>query len=229
MASFAAPLAAEIGGVPSVHFGVGPSFPDDAYGAGQRMAPMWGQWGRQPDELAGMFRLAYFDPFPPSLDNPARSLQVRCYPYQPVPLGSEADDEVAGLPRPPWVWATLGTVFNANPRAWARIADGLKDLGAGAVATVGDGTDLTGLPPFPANFTVLPFAPARCCWREPPPCCATQAPAPCSGPSATACRWWLAPGRRPVPQRSGLRSGWGRRHDQRCRRSGAGAPLRLGR
>ena len=161
MASFAAPLAAEIGGVPSVHFGVGPSFPDDAYGAGQRMAPMWGQWGRQPDELAGMFRLAYFDPFPPSLDNPARSLQVRCYPYQPVPLGSEADDEVAGLPRPPWVWATLGTVFNANPRAWARIADGLKDLGARVVATVGDDTDLTGLPPFPANFTVLPFAPAR--------------------------------------------------------------------
>jgi UDP:flavonoid glycosyltransferase YjiC (YdhE family) len=160
MASFAAPLAAEIGGVPSVHFGVGPSFPDDAYGAERRMAPMWEQWGRQPDELAGMFRLAYFDPFPPSLDNPARSLPVRCYPYQPVPLGSGAD-EVAGLPRPPWVWATLGTVFNANPRAWARLADELKDLGARVVATVGDGTDLTGFPRFPPNFTALSFVPAR--------------------------------------------------------------------
>lgn len=161
MASFAAPLAAEVGGVPSVHFGVGPSFPDDAYGAGQKMAPMWEQWGKQPDELAGMFRLAYFDPFPPSLDNPARSLPARCYPYQPVPLGPGPDDEEAGLPRPPWVWATLGTVFNANPIAWARLAEELKDLGARVVATVGDGVDLSGLPPFPPNFTALSFVPAR--------------------------------------------------------------------
>jgi UDP:flavonoid glycosyltransferase YjiC (YdhE family) len=161
MASFAAPLAAEIGGVQSIHFGVGPSFPDDAYGAGRRMAPLWEQWGRQPDELAGMFGLAYFDPFPPSLDNPARLLPVPCYPYQPVPLGSTADDDVTGLPRPPWVWVTLGTVFNANPLAWARLAEELKGLDARLVATVGDAIDLTGLPSFPPNFTVLSFAPAR--------------------------------------------------------------------
>ena len=92
--------------------------------------------------------------------------QVAPGPLLPLParasgLGGVADDEVAGLPRPPWVWATLGTVFNANPRAWARLAEEPKDLGARVVATVGDGIDLTGLPPFPPNFTALSFAPAR--------------------------------------------------------------------
>ena len=64
MASFAAPLAAIVAGVPSVHMGVGPSFPDDALEAGRRMAPLWQEWGQQSDELAGMFRLAYFRPLP---------------------------------------------------------------------------------------------------------------------------------------------------------------------
>ena len=161
MASFAAPLAAAVSSVPSAHFGVGPSFPDEAYDAGRRMAPMWEQWGRIPDELAGMFRLAYFDPFPASLDNPARSLQVRSYPYRPVPFGSFGQASVPGLPRPPWVWVTLGTVFNANRTAWERLAAELKDLGAQVVATVGYGVDVNGLPRFPPNFTVLSFAPAR--------------------------------------------------------------------
>ena len=161
MASFAAPLAAAIAGVPSAHFGVGPSFPEDAYDAGQRMAPMWEQWGRHPDALGGMFGLAYFDPFPLSLDNPARSLPVPRYPYRPDPLGSAVELEVTGLPRPPWVWVTLGTVFNANPEAWAHLAEELKDLDARVVATVGDGVELSSLAPFPPNFTALSFVPAR--------------------------------------------------------------------
>jgi UDP:flavonoid glycosyltransferase YjiC (YdhE family) len=161
MASFAAPLAAAVRGVPSAHFGVGPSFPDESYAAGRRMAPLWQQWGRQPDELAGMFGLAYFDPFPASLDNPARTLQDRSYPYRPVPFGSYGQGSVRSLPRPPWVWVTLGTVFNANPTAWERLAAELADLGAQVVATVGEGVDVNGLPRFPPNFTVLSFVPAQ--------------------------------------------------------------------
>ena len=161
MASFAAPLAAALCGVTSAHFGVGPSFPDDAYDAGGAMAPMWEQWGMRPDELAGMFGRAYFDPFPPSLGNPARSLAVPCFPYQPVPLATKAKRPSVDLPRPPWVWVTLGTVFNANVVAWARLADELRSVGADLVATVGNGVDLTGGPPLPPNFTVVPFAPAQ--------------------------------------------------------------------
>ena len=230
MASFSAPLAAEVGGVASVHLGVGPSFPDDAYNAGRRMAPMWDQWGRRPDELAGMFRLAYFDPFPPSLDNPARALPVRCYPYQPVPLSSGADDEVAGLPRAPWVWVTLGTVFNANLIAWARLAEELKGLGARVVATVGDAIDLTGLPPFPPNFTALSFVPARVMLEGAVAVlCHAGAGTLAWGPLLRPAAGVLAPGRRPVPQRSGVRGDRGERHDQRCRRGGQWASLCLGR
>lgn len=161
MASFAAPLAAAVSEVPSVHFGVGPSFPDDAYDAGRRMAPMWEQWGRQPDGLAGMFGLAYFDPFPPSLDNPARSLPVHGYPYQPVPLALAVEGSLSGLPPPPWVWVTLGTVFNANLVAWAGLAEQLKGLEGQVVATVGHDVEPGELGPLPPNFTVLSFVPAR--------------------------------------------------------------------
>ena len=75
-----------------------------------------------------MFRLAYFDPFPPSLDNPVRSLGMRRYAYQPVPLNSLSADDAIGLPRPPWVWVTLGTVFNRDPVVWDRLVEELTDL-----------------------------------------------------------------------------------------------------
>ncbi|HMK96787.1 MAG TPA: nucleotide disphospho-sugar-binding domain-containing protein [Acidimicrobiales bacterium] len=108
-----------------------------------------------------MFRLAYFDPFPPSLDNPARSFPVRCYPYQPDPLGTRGECEVVGLPAPPWVWVTLGTVFNGDPGRWASLGEELKDLDVQVVATVGNGVEVSALASPPPNVTVLSFVPAR--------------------------------------------------------------------
>ena len=160
MASFAAPLAAIVAGVPSVHMGVGPSFPDDALEAGRRMAPLWEQWGAEPDELAGMFRLAYFDPFPPSLDNPVRSLGMRRYSYQPVPLGPLSTDDALGLPRPPWVWVTLGTVFNGDRDVWDRLLGELAGLDLQVLVTLGGGAEPTPLVRSPRNLAVRTFVPA---------------------------------------------------------------------
>ncbi len=188
MASFAAPLAAIVAGVPSVHMGVGPSFPDDALEAGRRMAPLWQEWGQQSDELAGMFRLAYFDPFPPSLDNPARSLGMRRYSYQPVPLGPLSTDDALGLPRPPWVWVTLGTVFNRDRDVWDRLVGELVGLDLQVLVTLGDGAEPTALVRSASNLVVRTFVPAGVALAGPGPCCATQVRAPCWGPSATGSR-----------------------------------------
>ena len=160
MASFAAPLAAVVAGVPSVHLGVGPSFPDGARDAGRRMAPLWEEWGQQSDEFAGMFRLAYFDPFPPSLDNPARSLGMRRYSYQPVPLGPLGTQDALGLPRPPWVWVTLATVFNRDRDVWARLVGELAGLDLQVLVTLGGGAEATPLMRSARNLAVRSFVPA---------------------------------------------------------------------
>jgi UDP:flavonoid glycosyltransferase YjiC (YdhE family) len=161
MASFAAPLAAAIAGVPSSHIGVGPSFPDEAREAGRLMAPLWGEWGQRSDELAGMFRLAYFDPFPPSLDNPARSLGMPLFSYRPMPLSSLEADDALGLPPPPWVWATLGTVFNKDGRAWDRLAEELARIGPNVLVTVGDGAAPSPQLQAASNLVVRTFVPAE--------------------------------------------------------------------
>ncbi|HUZ21159.1 MAG TPA: glycosyltransferase [Acidimicrobiales bacterium] len=160
MASFAAPLAATLAGVASLHLGVGPSFPDEAVEAGARMAPLWERWGLAAPPLAGMFGSLYLDPFPPGLDNPIRSLTGLRRGYAPVPLGSSAGAAPADLPAPPWVWATLGTVFNRDRTSWSRLAAQLGEVGMPVVATVGEGVDAEALGALAPNLSVRTFLPA---------------------------------------------------------------------
>jgi UDP:flavonoid glycosyltransferase YjiC (YdhE family) len=160
MATFAAPLAAAVAGCPSAHVGVGPSFPDEAIEAGRRLEPLWAKWGQEPDALAGMFRRAYLDPFPPSLDNPVRSLGVPGQGYQSAPLGLLNGAAEVSLPEPPWVWATLGTVFNANPSAWRRLVEALEPFELPVLATVGHGVAPGLLAEGARNVRVLSFVPA---------------------------------------------------------------------
>jgi UDP:flavonoid glycosyltransferase YjiC (YdhE family) len=160
MASFAAPLAAVVSGVPSVHIGVGPSFPDDARDAGKRLAPLWQEWGQRPDELAGMFRLAYFDPFPPSLDNPARSLGMPRYSYHPVSLKPLSTEYAPQAPSPPWVWVTLGTVFNKDQSVWDQLAAELAPLDVQVLVTLGEGVEPGPLLRSAPNVVVRSFVPA---------------------------------------------------------------------
>ncbi len=160
MASFAAPLAATVAGVGSLHLGVGPSFPDEAHEAGTRLAPLWERWGQRPRPLAGMYGSLYLDPFPPSLDNPIRSLTGFRRGYRPVPLRSLDGAAPAGLPGPPWVWVTLGTVFNGDRASWSRLVAQLGAVGMPVVATVGVGVDVGALGALPPNVTVRSFVPA---------------------------------------------------------------------
>ena len=160
MASFAAPLAAVVSGVPSVHIGVGPSFPDDARDAGKRLAPLWQEWGQRADELAGMFRLAYFDPFPPSLDNPARSLGMPRYSYHPVSLKPLSTEYAPQAPSPPWVWVTLGTVFNKDQSVWDQLAAELAPLDVQVLVTLGEGVEPGPLLRSAPNVVVRSFVPA---------------------------------------------------------------------
>ena len=189
MASFAAPLAAVVSGVPSVHIGVGPSFPDDARDAGKRLAPLWQEWGQRADELAGMFRLAYFDPFPPSLDNPARSLGMPRYSYHPVSLKPLSTEYAPQAPSPPWVWVTLGTVFNKDQSVWDQLVAELAPLDVQVLVTLGEGVE-----PGPCCGQHPTWSCGALCQPVTPspgrvPYCAMEVPARCWDPSVRGCRW----------------------------------------
>jgi UDP:flavonoid glycosyltransferase YjiC (YdhE family) len=77
---------------------------------------------------------------------------------QPVELGPTEGEVIPALPGPPWIWVTLGTVFNDRPDAWDPLLEGSSDGGLPVVATAGAGHDRA--PTGAGNVVVLPFAPA---------------------------------------------------------------------
>ncbi len=131
LTTFFGPLAAAIVGIPSVDHGTGYGFVASARGAGDAMAPMWRAHGFEPDPLAGIYRHLHLDLFPPSLPDPivATLDPTRVRPLRPVALRSDARTvgprDAAGSAR---VVATLGTVFDDDPSAWAAIEAALAGL-----------------------------------------------------------------------------------------------------
>ena len=108
LATFAAPLAATLAGIPSVHHGIGPSFPDDSRAAGGRLGGLWRARGRKPDAYAGMFAGLYLDICPSALANPMAEHVPGRRPLQPIELGATNAPLSAGLPKPPWILGDAG-------------------------------------------------------------------------------------------------------------------------
>ncbi|HEY4454124.1 MAG TPA: glycosyltransferase [Pseudonocardiaceae bacterium] len=166
----AAPLLAELLGVPSITYGTGlPLEPDLIDAMAGWVAPLWEANGATPDRHAGLYRHGYLDPLPLSLATgfpPTRILPVRPTPpgsvHDPLPLWAYR------LGPQPVVYVSLGTVpIFTRPEFFAPILAGLADLDVDVVATVGPDIDPTALGPAPRNVHIeqwlsLPALLMRC-------------------------------------------------------------------
>ena len=131
LTAFAGPLAAAMCAIPSVNHGTGFGFAASARGAGDAMAAAWRARDLEPDAMAGIYRTLHLEVFPPSLPNPILEVldPARVRRVRPVALRSPSA-LVPPAPSRPRVVATLGTVFDDDPAAWAAIDAGLDRLGA---------------------------------------------------------------------------------------------------
>ena len=105
---------------------------------------------------------------PPGLFRPLPALARQSRPfawYAPLFLSASAagplgTDDALGLPRPPWVWVTLGTVFNRDRDVWDRLVGELAGLDLQVLVTLGGGAEPSPLMRSPRNVAVRTFVPA---------------------------------------------------------------------
>jgi UDP:flavonoid glycosyltransferase YjiC (YdhE family) len=156
-AEHAAPLVGALLGVPSVTHAFGGAVPPGfLVEAGERIGWLWSEHGLTPPPYAGAFTGTYLDICPPAVQTvPVDHIPTR-QPLRPVTYTGEPAPLPAGVgdhdPRR-LVYLTLGTVYNGASALQAAV-EGLADLGARVLVTVGPDGDPTALGPVPAHITV---------------------------------------------------------------------------
>ena len=161
----AAPIVAAVLGVPNVCQGFGALLPPDRMGgASDAVAPLWREVGLEPREWAGAYQHMYLDIYPPSLRPPYGDYVSRCEPMRPIPFSTnfwttpdsgdtpEADDR-------PLVYVTFGTVFNSPAGPFRHAVEGVADLHARVVVTVGPDGDPAAFGSLPDNVSVHRYVP----------------------------------------------------------------------
>lgn len=145
----AAPLAAASRGIPALTYGTGLVLePQLMSTMADWVRPLWEQAGLEPDASAGMYRNAYLNPVPASLQpdlGPAAAVAVPIRPHVP------GNDQLpAGLGGRPLLYVSLGTVpvFN-RPEVFDVLLQAVAGLDVDVVITVGHNND-------PAAFDAPP-------------------------------------------------------------------------
>lgn len=157
---FAGPPAAATCGIPSANHGFGVLQPDEFWDlAGELVAPTWAAWGVDPGPLGGMFRSLYLDACPASLQSSMIERIPRPRPQRPAafdrhPEGAGPPPWLATLAAAPTVYVTLGTVANHTQGVFEAVLDGLADLPANLIVTVGPDRDPADLGPQPPHVHV---------------------------------------------------------------------------
>ena len=155
--ALAAPLVADIVGVPSVQIPI--TMPltraelelmDDA------VCPMWRAFGRRPPGLAGVYRGFTADVWPRGLkvrdiDSGARRSLRPC----PLPTRPQQPTEV------PTVYVTLGTLYGGATAVFAEVLRGLASAPVQVVVTVGVDQDPTALDGIAANARIERYVPQQ--------------------------------------------------------------------
>lgn len=151
-------LAAERG-LPSFTYGFGqPLEPPLVAGLASRVAPLWRQAGLAADPYAGIYRGAYLDPRPASLQQEPLPPGVVALPMRQDPPG-DPDAALPGwagtLGDRPVVYVSLGTVpFFNQPEKFRTLLALLAREHLDIVVTVGDLNDPVALADQPANVHV---------------------------------------------------------------------------
>ena len=162
-ADLAAPLAATAAGIRSIQHAFGLPIPADAVlQAADDMAPLWRAAELEPDELAGMYRGAYVEICPPALRVELPRPPARTHVLRPA----QASTTDAGKRERPFVYATLGTMFN-ELRTFRLLLDAFEPVDCDVIMTVGRNREPRDLGPIPANVRVESYIPqetilARC-------------------------------------------------------------------
>lgn len=151
-AELAAPIVAAELGLPSVHHGFGRRMPSAVIAMTvPEVAPLWRAAGFEPDPHAGLFRGAYVDVSPPSLDPEPPPPGTTVLPRRIV--------DAAALPAEgrALIYVTVGTVLR-NAELLRTLIAALADTDADVLVTTGAQND-GNLGPVPANTTVERFVP----------------------------------------------------------------------
>ncbi|MDF2748841.1 MAG: jadS [Gaiellaceae bacterium] len=153
-ADLAAPLAAAVLGVPSVHHSFGAMIPLAALErAAEAGAPLWRAHRVEPDPHAGAFRGLYVDILPSSLAR-EQPLGERVA-MRPVGTAEEAAPAALDDLPAPRIYVTLGTIF--NDAALLRTLLAALDGEASALVTTGRDVDPVELGPAPARVRIERF------------------------------------------------------------------------
>ena len=153
--AFAAPLAAEVLGVPAVHHLISPMLAHEVMDlANDSLSPLWRSFDRHAPGWGGLYRGLTIEVTPHSLEAlsvPAgESIALRSAPL-PLRPRERSDRAV--------VYVTLGTFFGGNTHVFRSVLDGLAGEDAEVVVTVGADNDPAGLGRISENVRVERYIP----------------------------------------------------------------------
>jgi hypothetical protein len=154
--ALAAPLAAEVAGVPATHHLISPIIDPEVLGlASDAIAPLWRSKGRAGSPpYAGLYDGTTIEIMPPSLE--ARSVPGgETLRMRPCPLPAA----VAASGGRPLVYLTLGTALNSATDVFRSVLAALGNDDVDVVVTVGADRDPADLGAVPANVLVERYIP----------------------------------------------------------------------
>jgi UDP:flavonoid glycosyltransferase YjiC (YdhE family) len=153
--ALAAPLVAELLGVPAVAHMFGPLPPQEVVElANDAVSPIWRFFGRDVPGWAGMYRHLTIQICPPMLET-AEVPTGETWRLRPVPLPIRPRE----VTRQPIVYVTFGTLFNSNLGLFRTALEAFAGEPVDVVMTVGRDQDPAELAPFPSNARVEQFIP----------------------------------------------------------------------
>ena len=157
----AAPLAAQVRGVPHATHAFGALLPAHRVAsAGEAVAPLWQAQDLEPRPYAGSYDNLYLDIYPPSMRFGSYDHVPHVQALRPVPFdaveGDPGQPVLAG--EKPLVYLTFGTVFN-DPKVFSAALEAVARLDVDVLVTVGPAADPAALGAVPANVRVERYVP----------------------------------------------------------------------
>jgi UDP:flavonoid glycosyltransferase YjiC (YdhE family) len=160
----AAPVVATAAGLPHATVGFGGLFADWVFDLMQPdLEVLWNGAGLEAPRAGGIYEHAYLHSFPASLGQVPADRNI-------APIRPQNFDGDEGVPAPEWIadvgrdrpaiYVTFGTEFGAFA-PFGTVAEGVADVDADVVMTVGATLDPTDLGPFPSNVRAECYVPQR--------------------------------------------------------------------